>query len=502
MQTKNLRIKKLPYLPTPLANISSLGEQEIEKENRVFVARNLKMESIKTIGFDLDHTLAIYNLQNFDELCYSIAKQRLVTDKGFPKKILELKYNPNFLIRGLVVDTKTGNILKANQYGYVSEAFHGQERLKRLTRKQTYSNVTVSLQEKRYESVDTLFALPEITLYAQIVDCLEKTEKKTNLDFAKLYKDIRETVDLTHQDGSIKEQVIQNLDKYFIFDPKLTFTLEKFRKAGKKLFILTNSEWFYTDAVMKHLLQNKKEKFAHWTDYFDLIFCYSKKPKFFTNGADLEKIKIENEQIKSNKIFKGGNAEELERLIKHKGDEILYFGDHTYGDIMRSKRDLGWRTSMIIYELEHEISVSRKIEDKQREMLVIRELHNKLVEEANQLNKKINQLSSVKENDYRKMEEEDLIEIDRRIGELLNTFRNKEEGVTQTLLKIRILERETESVYNLNWGLLFKCGNFNSRFGDQVKGFACIYTSRVSNLLAYENGKYFRSPMELMPHEI
>lgn len=492
----------MPFLPTPLANISSLGEQEIEKEKRVFVARNLKMGNIEVIGFDLDHTLAIYNLQTFDELCYSIAKQKLVTEKGFPKAILELSYNPNFLIRGLIVDTQTGNILKANQYGYVSEAFHGQKRLKRIVRKQTYSNVTVSFAEKRFESVDTLFALPEISLYAQIVDYFEETAKKTNLDYAKLYKDIRETVDLSHKDGSIKEQVIQNLDKYFIFDPKLALTLEKFRKAGKKLFILTNSEWFYTDAVMNHLLQNKKEEFTHWTEYFNLVFCYSKKPKFFTHGTSLEKVEHKNEKIKPNKIFKGGNAEELEKLIKQNGDKILYFGDHTYGDIMRSKRDLGWRTAMIIYELEHEVSVSRKIETKQREMLEVREQNNKLIEEATSLNQKINHLSSIKENDYRKMEEEDLIEIDKRIGEHLNEFQLKEQEVTQTLVQIRKLEAEIESVYNLNWGLLFKCGNFNSRFGDQVKDFACIYTSRVSNLLAYENGKYFRSPMELMPHEI
>lgn len=492
----------MPYLPTPLANISSLSEQEIEKEKRVFVARNLKMSNVKVIGFDLDHTLAIYNLQPFDELCYSIAKQKLVAEKGFPEAILKLNYNPNFLIRGLVVDTETGNILKANQYGYVSEAFHGQKRLKRIVRKQTYSNVTVSLAEKRFESVDTLFALPEISLYAQIVDYFEETEKEKNLDYAKLYKDIRETIDLSHQDGSIKEQVIQNLEKYFVSDSKLTLTLEKFRKAGKKLFILTNSEWFYTDAVMNHLLQNKKEKFAHWTDYFDLIFCYSKKPKFFTNGTKIEKVEHGNEAIKMNKIFKGGNAEELEKQINHKGDEILYFGDHTYGDIMRSKRDLGWRTAMIIYELEHEISVSRKIENKQREMLEARERHNKLIEETTMLNRKINQLSSVKENDYRKMEEEDLIEVDEQIGEFLQEFQIKEQEVTKTLVQIRKLESEIESVYNLNWGLLFKCGNFNSRFGDQVKDFACIYTSRVSNLHAYENGKYFRSPMELMPHEI
>ena len=35
---------------------------------------------------------------------------------------------------------------------------------------------------------------------------------------------------------------------------------------------------------------------------------------------------------------------------------VLYWGDHTYGDILRSKKSVGWRTAMIIPELEEEIS--------------------------------------------------------------------------------------------------------------------------------------------------
>jgi hypothetical protein len=49
--------------------------------------------------------------------------------------------------------------------------------------------------------------------------------------------------------------------------------------------------------------------------------------------------------------------------------------------------------------------------------------------------------------------------------------------------------------------LLFKEGNENSRFGEQVEQYACIYTSRVSNFLNYSPVQYFRSPRDLMPHE-
>jgi len=58
-----------------------------------------------------------------------------------------------------------------------------------------------------------------------------------------------------------------------------------------------------------------------------------------------------------------------------------------------------------------------------------------------------------------------------------------------------------ETGFNPYWGLMFKEGTENSRFGEQVEQYACIYTSRVSNLLAYSPMQYFRSPRDFMPHE-
>nr|MBP6741588.1 HAD family hydrolase [Deltaproteobacteria bacterium] len=51
------------------------------------------------------------------------------------------------------------------------------------------------------------------------------------------------------------------------------------------------------------------------------------------------------------------------------------------------------------------------------------------------------------------------------------------------------------------WGPLFKAGAENSRFGEQVEDFVCLYTSRVSNFLSYSPFQYFRSPREHLPHE-
>ena len=64
------------------------------------------------------------------------------------------------------------------------------------------------------------------------------------------------------------------------------------------------------------------------------------------------------------------------------------------------------------------------------------------------------------------------------------------------------LERDVEAGFNPYWGLLFKEGHENSRFGAQVEQYACLYTSRVSNLLHLSPTQFLRSPRELMPHEL
>jgi hypothetical protein len=67
--------------------------------------------------------------------------------------------------------------------------------------------------------------------------------------------------------------------------------------------------------------------------------------------------------------------------------------------------------------------------------------------------------------------------------------------------RIATLQRSVEEGLNRYWGLSFKEGNENSRFGEQIEVYACLYTSRVSNFVYYSPMQYFRSPRAAMPHE-
>ncbi len=49
--------------------------------------------------------------------------------------------------------------------------------------------------------------------------------------------------------GAIKKKTVADCEKYVVRDPDLVVLLRRLMQAGKRTFLLTNSEWWYTDAV-------------------------------------------------------------------------------------------------------------------------------------------------------------------------------------------------------------------------------------------------------------
>ena len=44
-------------------------------------------------------------------------------------------------------------------------------------------------------------------------------------------------------------------------------------------------------------------------------------------------------------------------LIGAKGKDVLYIGDHIFGDILKSKKTRGWRTFLVVPEMTQELYV-------------------------------------------------------------------------------------------------------------------------------------------------
>ena len=52
-----------------------------------------------------------------------------------------------------------------------------------------------------------------------------------------------------------------------------------------------------------------------------------------------------------------GSCDIFSQLIGAKGKDVLYVGDHIFGDILKSKKIQGWRTFLIVPELAQELHV-------------------------------------------------------------------------------------------------------------------------------------------------
>jgi HAD superfamily 5'-nucleotidase-like hydrolase len=480
----------------------------LEQERRIFVNRNLRFDQVRQIGFDMDYTLAPYQKRQIEELSFKLTADKLVHKLGYPKEILDIPYDPTFVVRGLVVDKKRGNIFKMNAHNHVGRVYHGRRPLTKDERRELYRNVKIRLSAPKYHWIDTLFALPEAVLYADIIDLMELKLGMERVPYWKLFDDIRAMIDECHRDGSLKTIVKSDLQKYIVADPMLAPTLHKLRSSGKRLFVLTNSLWDYTDAVMSFILHGKLAEYPSWRKFFDLIIVGASKPLFFTGDAPFARVDIASGQVlvdpvtrfEKHAVYQGGSIERFEALLGERGDTILYVGDHIYGDIIRSKKDSLWRTALILEDLEEEISLARSFHGTQSDIVALEEHRGTLDHEITTLKLKIYALETAMD-DSPERNPGEIDELSKARRSLRLMLDRKRRDLRAVIARRDELEGQIETSYNKYWGSVFKEGTDNSRFGEQVEDYACIYTSRVSNFLAYSPQQYFRAPRHWMSHE-
>jgi len=481
----------------------SIG-REVPPSRQVFVNRNLRMDKIDLVGFDMDYTLAIYQLVRLEELAFDMTVGRMVKSRGWPEHLRQLRYDSAFVIRGLVIDKATGNIFKMDRHNHVGRAYHGLKPLPKEERYRLYREEKVALSSPRFAWIDTLFALPEAALFAQVIEAEEAAGKR--VDYERLFVDIRECIDEVHRDGTLKDTVKADLSRYVVKDPELGPALHKLRSGGKKLFLLTNSHWDYTDAVMRHLLDRMLPEYPSWRNYFDVVITASAKPGFFSGEFPFAELDAAGNPLAGDvrafergKTYAGGNRGDFERIMGRGGDRILYVGDHIYGDILRSKKSSLWRTCLVVEELEREISWLERHRSEMEEVSRLEELRLRIDDEATAHKAGLNVIDRRVERTPEGHPSRDALEAERlRMKGELEMLRA---GLRDANARIFALQRAIEDGSNRYWGLTFKEGNENSRFGEQIEDYACLYTSRASNFVFYSPVQYFRSLRQAMPHE-
>lgn len=488
---------------------------DIKRSRRVFVNRNLRLDRMEFIGFDMDYTLAIYNQPRIETLSITCTLDKLVHQRGYPEEILNLDYDPSWAIRGLVIDRLNGNVFKMDRYGHVGRVYHGRHKISKEDKRKLYQTQRIRLSSPRYAWIDTLFALPEAVMFARIVDYFDE-HPPTGAGrprYARLWKDIRESIDEAHRDESMKRVIKANLDEFLERDSDLAPTLHKLRSAGKRLFLLTNSYWDYTDKVMSWLLDRQLPTYPSWRSYFDVIIVGGQKPSFFTERHPFVELDEEGQEkrqltgpFQRGRIYQGGNASDFETFMGATGDRILYIGDHIYGDMLRAKKSSVWRTAMIIQELEGELTLAEAMSAQLRRIEELEKRRNRAEAELAYFQLVLHSLQRIETSTNGRGDgygdAPAPAVIDKAKQESLHRLDQLRTTLREIGGEVESLEREVDRAFNPWWGALFKQGVENSRFGEQVEDYACVYTSRVSNLLAYSPLYYFRSPRDHMPHEL
>ena len=194
------------------------------------------------------------------------------------------------------------------------------------------------------------------------------------LSFKSLFQDVRSAVDYIHVEGGLKSKTCEDLAKYIKKDERLPQVLYNLQKSGAKTFLLTNSGWEYTDKVMDFLLDFPNAPYAGkpWQCYFDYTFVDARKPLFFSEGTVLRRVdkntgrlsigKYVGDELHENAVYSGGSSEILSKLVGAKGKDVLYVGDHIFGDVVKSKKIRGWRTFLIVPELNDEVRFLFQVE--------------------------------------------------------------------------------------------------------------------------------------------
>ncbi|KAI1881919.1 hypothetical protein AGOR_G00244430 [Albula goreensis] len=150
-------------------------------------------------------------------------------------------------------------------------------------------------------------------------------------------------------------------------------------------------------------------------------------------------------------------------LLGVKGKDILYVGDHIFGDILKSKKRQGWKTCLVVPELAKELQVWTE--------------KSYLFEELKSLDVFLAEL--YKHLDSGSRECPDISAIQAQIKKVTH-------GMDMCYGKM---------------GSLLRCGSRQTLFASQLMRYADLYAASCLNLLYYPFSYLFRAPPVLMPHE-
>lgn len=446
----------------------------------IYVNKNLRLDNIQVCGFDYDYTLAHYSA-NLQSLIYNLAKEHLVNELRYPESCLEFKYDHTFPIRGLYYDKSKGCLLKLDFFGSIEPdgCYFGRRKLGRKEIEEIYGTRHIGRDQARgLVGLMDFFCFSEACLIADIVQHF--IDAQLEFDASYVYQDVNRTIQHVHRSGLVHKGILSDPHRYLVKNGELLHFLRMLKEKGKKLFLLTNSPYYFVDGGMRFMLEDSLGKQDSWRELFDVVIAKANKPEFYTSEHpfrcyDVEKDTLAFSKVDAflpNKIYYHGCLKTFLQITKWNGPEVIYFGDHLFSDL-RGPSKAGWRTAAIIHELENEIRIQNedKYRFEQAKFHIIQELLGKLHATIG---------NCQKSDAYKSL-----------LGEL-----NEERQKSRCTMK---------GMFNRSFGATFLTDTGQeSAFAYHIHQYADVYTSKPENFLLYPPEVWLHVPFDIkiMPHHV
>ncbi len=462
---------------------------------RIFTNRTLNLRSIRAIGYDMDYTLVHYRFRIWEERAYARLQELLVAD-SWP--VGALRFDHDSVIRGLIVDSELGNLVKANRFGYVMRAAHGTRMMDFVEQRDVYRHTPVELSDPRFVFLNTLFSLSETCLYSQLVDLLDEGRLPGVNGYEDLFRKVRARMDETHIEGTLKAEITADPARFIDLDPDAASALLDQKRAGKRLMLISNAEWEYARDIMTFAFDPFLGPGDTWRDLFELVIVGARKPAFFSQKLPIFRVVDKAKgllepvpgAIPSPGIYLGGDATKIEEYLGLSGSQILYVGDHVFADVRMSKASLRWRTALILRELEEELLAIEEISDVEDELSRLMAEKEDLEQRHCSARLELQRRSQ----HYGEQSARPTAEIQADLEDLWTRM----EGIDK---QVGPLAKQTAEAFSSRWGTPLRSGYDISHLARQVERSADIYTSRVSNFLYATPFAYLRAKRGSMPHD-
>ncbi|CAM6129910.1 unnamed protein product [Calypogeia fissa] len=128
--------------------------------------------------------------------------------------------------------------------------------------------------DQRWEFLNTLFSISEAGLYMQMVEKLDEGVVPIELgplDYESLHGVVAKALFKAHVEGKLKDEIMATPEFFVEPDPELPLALLDQREAGKRLLLITNSDYHYTNNMMQYAFNKYLPKGMYWRDLFDMV---------------------------------------------------------------------------------------------------------------------------------------------------------------------------------------------------------------------------------------